>query len=57
MNYYFTFNDSYSGVYHSQVVDVVKLYQSKGVKMKLIAMVSPRNFFSDRAKILEYYPK
>jgi glycosyltransferase involved in cell wall biosynthesis len=56
MNYYFTFNDSYSGVYHSQVIDVVKLYQSKGVNMKLIAMVSPRNFFSDRAKILEFIP-
>ena len=56
MNYYFTFNDSYSGVYHSQVIDVVKLYQTNGVQMQLIAFVSPRSFFKDKRSIKQFIP-
>jgi len=56
MNYYFTFNDSYSGVYHSQVIDVVKLYKSNGVDVKLIAFVSLQNFKSDKKEIKKYLP-
>ncbi len=56
MNYFFTFNDSYSGVYHSQVIDVVRMYQSHGVDMSLIAMVSPRYFFHDRKLIKQHLP-
>ena len=56
MLYYFTFNDSYSGVYHSQVIDVVKLYKKEGYKIKLIAFVSPRNFNKDKNQIKEFIP-
>jgi len=56
MLYYFTFNDSYSGVYHSQVIDVINLYKNKGYQIRLIALVSPRNFINDKKKIKQFIP-
>jgi len=56
MNYYFTFNDSYSGVYQSQVIDVVKLYKNLGIKIRLIALLSARNYLKDRKAIKKQLP-
>ena len=54
---YVTFNDSPGGIYKSQVIDVVKLYQENGINSNLIAFISLRNFFKDRKKIKSYLPK
>lgn len=54
---YFTFNDSPSGIYKSQVIDVVKyLNDISEKKVNLIAMISLRNFFFNRKKIKTWCP-
>ena len=52
-----TFNDSPGGIYKSQVIDVIKLYQENGVEANLIALVSLRNYINDRNKIKSLLPK
>jgi len=63
---YLTFNDYASGVYASQVADVVKfLNERAGERVQLVAFVSLRNYFSSRrdirvlspgAKVLPMFP-
>lgn len=52
-----TFNDSPGGIYKSQVIDVVKLYQENGINANLIAFVSIRNYINDRNEIKSLLPK
>ena len=54
---YLTYNDQPSGVYWSQVTDVVEHLNSLGgPKVKLIALVSGRDFLSTRKKIKAHSP-
>lgn len=54
---YLTYNDQPSGVYWSQVTDVVEhLNALGGPKVKLIALVSGRDFLSTRKKIRAHSP-
>ncbi|MCW3078051.1 MAG: glycosyltransferase [Bacteroidetes bacterium] len=57
MIFYLTYNDSPSGIYSSQVIDVVK-FISKELKkdIKLIAFISLRSFLRDRKKIINELP-
>ncbi|WP_430810989.1 MULTISPECIES: glycosyl transferase [unclassified Carboxylicivirga] len=50
---YFTFNDPPSGVYNSQVIEVVKYLNTLDSKLtvQLLAIISPRGFRTNRAKI------
>lgn len=49
---YLTYNDPPSGIYHSQVIDVVHyLDHLAPKKVKLIALISIRKFFSNKQKI------
>lgn len=55
---YLTYNDAPSGIYYSQVVDVVKYLnniQSKE-KVKLVALISARNYFANKKKLKEKLP-
>lgn len=49
--YYVTFNETFNGIYESQVIDVVKLYISKQINSNLIAFIPLKNFFKERRKI------
>jgi hypothetical protein len=54
---YLTYNDQPSGVYWSQVTDVVEhLNTLDGSKVKLVALVSGRDFLSTRKKIKAHSP-
>lgn len=53
---FITFNDNYDGIFQSQVIDVLKMYQSEGIYFKLISFISIRNFFKQRDKVLKNYP-
>lgn len=54
---YLTYNDQPSGVYWSQVTDVVEhLNTLGGPKVKLVALVSGRDFLSSRKKIKAHSP-
>ncbi len=54
---YLTFNESVSGVYISQVIDVVKmLHEASGNNIKLVALVSTRNYLRNRQEILKLLP-
>jgi hypothetical protein len=49
---YLTYNDPPSGIYHSQVIDVVNyLDHLEPKKVKLIALISLRKFFVNKQKI------
>lgn len=55
---YLTYNDLPSGIYYSQVTDVVNYLnaiQSKE-KVRLVALISIRNFFANRKKIKDKLP-
>lgn len=55
---YLTVNDAPSGVYKSQVIDVLKaLNEHLDNDIQLIAFISFRNFKENRKKILSWYPK
>ena len=56
MKIFLTFNDNYDGIFQSQVIDVLKMYQSEGIHFKLISFFSIRNFFRQRDKVLSNYP-
>ncbi len=53
---YLTFNDAPSGIYSSQVIDVVKFINSNFCKIQLISFISIRNFLKNRAAIKSEYP-
>jgi hypothetical protein len=55
---YLTYNDQPSGIYNSQVIDVINYFntiQSKE-EVKLVALISIRNYFTNRKKIKERLP-
>jgi len=54
--FYITYNDSPSGVYKSQVIDVVKLYNKNKCNIKLISLISIRNFWKNRQRIKSNLP-
>lgn len=52
MHFYITYNDAPSGIYSSQVIDVVKYYNEHlNENVKLISFISIRSFFKNRKKI------
>ncbi len=55
---YLTFNDPISGVYKSQVIDVLHSLNKKNKSyITLISFFSLRNYFSERRKLKRLYPK
>ena len=52
---YITFNDHYSGIYNSQVLDVLNLYKENNINIRLISFVSIRLYLSERRKIKKIY--
>jgi len=57
MIFYLTFNDAPSGIYSSQVIDVVKFIESDlKKKIRLVAFISLRGFKQNRAKIRKDCP-
>jgi hypothetical protein len=52
---YITFNDYFSGIYTSQVIDVLNFYEKNNIKIRLITFVSIRFYFSEKRKIKKYY--
>ena len=56
---YLTYNDQPSGIYNSQVIDVVKYLNSiqSAEKVKLVALISIRSFFKNRKLIKERLPE
>lgn len=55
---YLTYNDQPNGIYYSQVIDVVNYLNSIQTKekVKLVALISIRNFFENRKKIKARLP-
>lgn len=54
---YLTFNDAPSGIYTSQVIDVVRFLNNNfNIKVRLAAFISFRNFFQNRNKIKKESP-
>lgn len=52
MIFYLTFNDLPSGIFSSQVIDVVKFFRSElKAEIKLVSFISLRNFYKNRKKI------
>ncbi len=56
---YLTYNDQPSGIYNSQVIDVVKYLNSiqNAGKVKLVALISVRSFFKNRKLIKQRLPQ
>ena len=52
---FFCFNERYNGIFKSQVIEVLKTYNDLGFKIKLISIISVRNFFVERKKIKNAY--
>lgn len=58
MLFYVTYNDLPSGIFSSQVIDVVKFFKSNlKTECKLIAFISLRSFFVNRKKIKIDFPQ
>ena len=55
MRFFLTYNEPFSGIFKSQVIEVLKNYNDLGFKIKLISIISLRNFFSERKKIKKEY--
>lgn len=53
--YYITFNDNFSGIFSSQVIDVLNLYKGLGYEFKLIAFVSIRSYLFNRRSIKKQF--
>jgi hypothetical protein len=50
--FYLTYNDAYSGIYSSQVIDVVRFLRTDlQQNIKLVAFVSLRNYVNEKKKI------
>jgi glycosyltransferase involved in cell wall biosynthesis len=57
MIFYLTFNDSPSGLYSSQVIDVVKFISSQfNAEIRLVAFISIRSFSENKKRILSELP-
>ncbi len=57
MHFYITYNDAPSGIYSSQVIDVVKFYNiDLKIKMKLISFISIRGFLKNKKLIKQQLP-
>lgn len=57
MHFYITYNDAPSGIYSSQVIDVVKFINTEvNEKVKLISFISIRGFLNNRKKIKQQLP-
>ena len=57
MNLYVIFNNVYSGIIQSQVIDRLKYVEHNfGVRYKLIVFISVRNFFIERQKYRMRFP-
>ncbi len=55
---YVTFNDAPSGIYNSQVIDVVNCWNTQlATPTKLVAFVSVRNYFSTKHTIYQLLPE
>ncbi|TND05906.1 MAG: glycosyltransferase-like protein [Bacteroidetes bacterium] len=55
---YFTFNDAPSGIYSGQVVDVCRYLSGiSGKPVRLLALISLRSYWKNRAKIKAQYPR
>jgi|GEM_PF-622043 len=56
--FYFTFGESMSGVFQSQVIDVLQSIRnsSEGVQVQLYSIISPRNFIAEKRRIRESEP-
>jgi hypothetical protein len=55
MRFFLTYNETYNGIFKSQVIDVLKNYNDLGFKIKLISIISVRNFLAERKKIKKEY--
>lgn len=54
---YLTYNDTHSGIYSSQVIDVVKFLRKELHKeIRLVSLISLRNFLLNRRKIKDELP-
>ena len=54
--FYLTVNEGLSGVYQSQVLDVCRYLSTFEPKLRLVAFISLRKFFSQRKTIRNLYP-
>lgn len=55
---YLTYNDAPSGIFSSQVIDVVRFLNTEcKANVRLVSFISVRGFFSNRTKIKEALPK
>ena len=54
---YVAFNDLYSGIFNSQVLEVLKLYKKNSINIRLISFVSFRYYFSEKRKIKNFHNK
>lgn len=55
---YLTVNDAPSGIFKSQVIDVIgELNRNRQQDVKLVVLLSFRNFKENKAQILNWYPK
>ncbi len=52
---YLTFNEGVSGIFHSQVIDVVR-FLNKQTRVRLFSFISLRGFFQTRKKIKSEIP-
>ena len=52
---YITYNDHYSGIYNSQVLEVLNLYKENSINIRLISFVSIRLYLSEKRKIKKIY--
>ena len=58
MIFYVTYNDAPSGIYSSQVIDVVKFLNIElKADVKLVSFISIRNYFKNRSKIKKELPQ
>ncbi len=58
MIFYLTYNDTPSGIFSSQVIDVVKYLNTEfKVNVKLVSFISLRNFFVNKKKIKQELPE
>ncbi|MDP3556696.1 MAG: hypothetical protein Q8T03_04920 [Bacteroidota bacterium] len=57
MIFYLTISEAYSGIFSSQVIDVVKFFEKNiNAKIKLVAFISIRDYFLNRSKIKAEMP-
>ena len=54
---YIAFNDLYSGIFNSQVLEVLKLYERNNINIRLISFVSFKYYFYEKRKIKNFYNK